>query len=105
MNSQEKEMASMRKLVEKLNSQISNLQKERDGLKRDLNTERNSAKDFENCMNEFQREKKSLNLINEELQKKINKSDSEVSKASIGIKKKDKEILELNEKIVNMECK
>lgn len=104
MNSQEKEMASMRKLVERLQSQISNLQKERDGLKKDLNVEKISSKEVQNSFDEYQREKKSLNLMIEELHKRIVKNEAETSKALNGTKKKMQEIQELNEKIINMEC-
>lgn len=105
MNSQEKEMSSMRKLVERLQSQISNLQKERDGLKKDLNVEKISSKEVQNSLDECQREKKSLNLIIDEMQKKITKNEAEISKALNGTKKKLQEIQELNEKITNMESK
>lgn len=105
MNSQEKEMASMRKLVDKLQSQIGYLQKERDGLKKDLNVEKRSLKDVQNLFEECQMEKKSLNLLVEDLYKKIAKNEAETSKGLNGIKKKMLEIHELNEKIVHMECK
>lgn len=105
MNSQEKEMSSMRKLVEKLQCQITNLQKERDGLKKDLNMEKISTKEVQCSLEEREREKKSLDLIIEELHKKVAKNEAETVKALSGTKKKFQEIQDLNEKIINMECK
>lgn len=95
----------MRKLVERLQSQISNLQKERDGLKKDLNVEKISSKEVQDLLDECQREKKSLNLIIDEMHKRIAKNEAETSKTLNNTKKKLQEIQELNEKVANMESK